>query len=159
MTPRTQGFCQECEAFRPDVTAGQCRDCYWIALANDVRTGALNRLRNALGAYWRGDRIQASYEMQMALQRATNSGDYQPGGHFDSILPGWRYHAFYQAPRRNADVIPAAQAPQNRANDDGDNLTVQPQAAIGGLPRLSLLSPPPGPRSGLKPQLDPYPFD
>lgn len=159
MTTRTQGFCQECEAFKPDVLAGQCRDCYWIALAQDVRTGALNRMWNAMSAYWRGDRINASYEAQMAWERATNSGDYRHGGHFDNILPGWRYHAFYQAPRRKADVVPATVAPQNRANDDGMIPPAKRHIASRGFATGSLLSPPSGPRVGLTSRRDNYPFE
>jgi hypothetical protein len=141
------------------VLAGQCRDCYWIATVEDIRTGALNRLWRAMSAYWRGDKNQAHYEAQMAWERATNSGDYRHGGHFDSMLPGWRYRAFYQAPRSKPDVILAAQALQRGANDDGGNPRSQPMTEAGGLPRRSLLSPPAGPRSGMKRQLDPYPYE
>ena len=159
MTPRMPGFCDDCEAFKPDVLAGQCRDCYWFSMVEDIRTGAISRLWNALSRYWQGDRIRATYEAQMAWERVTNSGDYAPDGHFDRMFPGWRYCALYQAPRRKADVVLAAQVAQSSANDDGDNLTVQPQAAMGGLPRSSLLSPPSNPQSRYRPRSDNYPFD
>lgn len=159
MIPRIPGFCDDCEAFRPDVLAGQCRDCYWFAMVEDIRTGAFYRLWNAMSHYRQGDRIRAGYELQMAWERATNSGDYAPDGHFDRMFPGWRYCVLYQSPRRKAEAIPATLTAQSGANDDGDNPAIQPQAAVGGLPRRSLLSPPSGPRSGLKPRLDPYPYD
>ena len=89
MTTRLPGFCEECEAHRPDVINGQCHDCYWRSIEEDVRTGALNRLWNAMSSFWRGDHSTAGYETRMAWERATNSGNYAHGGHYDKMFPGW----------------------------------------------------------------------
>ena len=161
MTTRTPGFCDDCEAYKTDVMAGQCRDCYWFAMVEDIRTGAIYRLWNAISRYWQGDRIRAGYELQMAWERATNSGDYSPGGHFDRMFPAWRYCAPYHCPSKAVldRVIPATQATQSRANDDGIVPAAKRHIAASGLANGSLLSPPAGPQSRYRPRSDNYPFD
>ncbi len=57
---------------------------------DEVRTGALNRLWRAMMYRWLGCQHRAMYEWQMGIDRLTDSGDYTPGGFYDTLLPGWR---------------------------------------------------------------------
>lgn len=58
----------------------------------DIRTGVLPRLWQAMVYRWTGYPYAAAAEFEMAWQRMTGTGDYAPGGHFDRIYPGWRNH-------------------------------------------------------------------
>ena len=89
MTDQTS-FCAECRALRVYGHAGWCSDCWRKGAVEDIRTGALNRLWEAMKHCWMGDRHRAAYDLQMAWERATNTGDYRPGGYFDTRYPGWR---------------------------------------------------------------------
>ena len=59
---------------------------------DEVRTGALNRLWQAMVCLWLRCPHRARYEFQMGIDRLTDSGDYEPGGFFDQQFPGWRDH-------------------------------------------------------------------
>lgn len=59
---------------------------------DEVRTGGLNRLWQAMVCLWLRSPHRARYEWQMGIDRLTDSGDYAPGGHYDTLLPGWRDH-------------------------------------------------------------------
>ena len=57
---------------------------------DEVRTGGLNRLWQAMVCLWLRCPHRAMAEFQIGIDRLTNSGDYTPGGHYDTIVPGWR---------------------------------------------------------------------
>lgn len=90
MTTSSPRSCPECSELRARKMRGVCIDCHRQAALNEVRTGSLNRIWQAMCALWTGDRHQAHYALQMAWERATNTGDYAPDGHFDKRYLGWR---------------------------------------------------------------------
>jgi hypothetical protein len=59
---------------------------------DEVRTGGLNRLWRAMVCLWLRCPHRARYEWQMGIDRLTDSGDYAPGGFYDTMFPGWRDH-------------------------------------------------------------------
>ena len=90
VTSRPTQICTDCKALRSDVYAGQCYDCYELDEIADIRTTPLKRLWQAMVRLWNGDQSGARNELKIGWERQTNTGDYLPGGYFDTRQPGWR---------------------------------------------------------------------
>jgi hypothetical protein len=103
----------------------------------EIRTGALNRFWTAFLYRWLyGCKHAARYEMQMGWERLTNTGDYTPGGHFDTIYEGWRDpdgadigHGRIRSPR--AAHIDHAGVPDDRRYQQTERATDDDRADAG----------------------------
>lgn len=83
-------LCKECFSRTTTLYDGLCYDCYEMAEINDIRTSSFRRFVRALGYAVLFDFDTASLEARMGWQKLRNTGDYAPGGYFDTRQPHWR---------------------------------------------------------------------
>lgn len=57
---------------------------------DEIRTGCLIRLAQAAVLLLAGERGHARIFLDIAIDRMLDRGDYRLGGHYDTLVPGWR---------------------------------------------------------------------
>lgn len=57
---------------------------------DEIRTGCLIRFAQAAVLWLAGERGYARDHLEIGIDRMLDRCDYRPGGHYDTLFPGWR---------------------------------------------------------------------